>query len=123
MWSWCSSMRGFEELVSSLVHWLILILEAIGVLIVGVGALIAAVRLLLGLAPGFSADFDRIRLSFARYLVLGLEFQLAVDILSTAVAPSWEQIGRLAVIAVIRTGLNYFLIHEMRMEQKQIRGE
>ena len=116
-------MRGFEELVGSLVQWLILIVEAIGVLIVGGGALIATARLLLGLAPGFSADFDRIRMSFARYLVLGLEFQLAVDILSTAVAPTWEQIGRLAVIAVIRTGLNFFLIHEMRMEQSRIQGE
>ena len=48
-----------------------------------------------------------------RYLALALEFQLGADILSTAIAPSWEQIGKLGAIAVIRTALNYFLMREM----------
>jgi uncharacterized membrane protein len=43
-----------------------------------------------------------------------LEFQLAADILSTAIAPSWDRIGKLAAIAVIRTALNYFLVLELR---------
>lgn len=50
----------------------------------------------------------------SRYLAL--EFQLGSDILSTAVAPSWDQIGKLAAIAVIRTVLNYFLTKEMGEE-------
>ena len=68
------------------------------------------------LAARGSADFSAVRLSFARYLALALEFQLAADILSTAVAPTWERIGKLGAIAVIRTGLNYFLTREMRDE-------
>ena len=48
----------------------------------------------------------------------GLEFQLGADILSTAVAPSWEQIGKLGAIAVIRTGLNFFLSMEMQSERR-----
>lgn len=47
------------------------------------------------------------------------EFQLGADILSTAIAPSWEQIGRLGAIAVIRTGLTYFLTREMREERER----
>jgi uncharacterized membrane protein len=39
--------------------------------------------------------------------------QLAADVLSTAIAPSWDQIGKLGAIAVIRTALNYFLRREM----------
>ena len=61
-------------------------------------------------------SFNPIRLAFARYLTLALELQLAADILSTSVAPSWDRIGKLAAIAVIRTALNYFLSKEMEHE-------
>ena len=44
-----------------------------------------------------------------RYLSLALEFQLASDILSTSISPTWDEIGKLAATAVIRTGLNFFL--------------
>jgi uncharacterized membrane protein len=56
-------------------------------------------------------------------LALALEFQLGADILSTAIAPSWEQIGKLGAIAVIRTALNFFLSKEMQDERKQGGGE
>jgi len=48
-------------------------------------------------------------LRYARWLIAGLTFQLAADIIVTASAPTWDDIGRLAAIAVIRTFLNYFL--------------
>lgn len=60
------------------------------------------------------ADFVAERLKLARYLALALEFHLGADILSTAIAPSWDQIGKLAAIAVIRTALNFFLMQELR---------
>ena len=43
------------------------------------------------------------------WLLLGLEFELGADIIRSAIAPSWAQLGQLAAIAVIRTFLNYFL--------------
>jgi len=63
-------------------------------------------------------NYNKIRLLLARYLALALEFQLGADILSTAISPSWDQIGKLGAIAVIRTALNYFLSMEMREERK-----
>jgi uncharacterized membrane protein len=39
----------------------------------------------------------------------GLTFQLANDIFISARAPTWDDIGRLAAIAFIRTFLNFFL--------------
>lgn len=48
-------------------------------------------------------------LGLARWLVLSLEFQLASDVLHTAVAPTWTEIGRVAALALIRTFLNYTL--------------
>jgi hypothetical protein len=46
-------------------------------------------------------------------LALALEFLLGADILRTAVEPSWDEIGRLAAIAAIRTALNFFLQREI----------
>ncbi|UCA12911.1 DUF1622 domain-containing protein [Aeromonas enteropelogenes] len=63
--------------------------------------------------------FPRIRLCFGSWLILALEFQLAADILATTIAPSQEELIRLAVIAVIRTFLNYFLGKELEEQRKQ----
>jgi len=46
---------------------------------------------------------------FAVWLLLGLEFELAADIIRTAISPTWTDIGQLGAIATIRTVLNYFL--------------
>lgn len=59
------------------------------------------------------ASQDSIRIRLGRWLSLGLEFELAADILLTAVAPTWDEIGKLASIIVLRTVLNYFLQREI----------
>ena len=110
-----------EGTVEQAVQWLRLVVETTGALIVALGivlALWAFVRTLLRGADPAAAEegFNRVRLTLARYLALALEFQLGADILSTAIAPSWEAIGKLGAIAIIRTLLNYFLEREMRAE-------
>lgn len=60
-----------------------------------------------------------IRQNLGRSLALSLEFLLGADILQTAVAPTWDDIGKLAAIAVLRTGLNYFLALELKEEKTQ----
>ncbi len=107
-------MGGAEELLQGLVGWLRLAAESISVLIIGIGVL---VTLYDGVRARISTGRDvyqgtRIRLG--HFLVLGLEFQLASDILMTAMAPSWRQLGQLAAIAAIRTFLNFFLLREQR---------
>jgi uncharacterized membrane protein len=52
-------------------------------------------------------------LRFAIWILLALEFALAADIIRTAIAPTWDEIGKLAAIAVIRTGLNWFLAKDI----------
>jgi uncharacterized membrane protein len=61
----------------------------------------------------------QVRLALGRWLALGLEFALAADILRTAVAPTWRDIGQLAAIAVLRTGLNYGLEREIAREERK----
>lgn len=107
---------GIEEWVISAVLWLKLGVETMGALVIGIGVIVATGQFIRRFFSSGSRDYNPIRLTLARHLALALEFQLGADILSTAVAPSWDQIGKLGAIAVIRTALNYFLMREMREE-------
>ena len=98
--------------------WLAAGTEAVAALIIGLAVVQATVRALAAFfrhstagtpARHAYADKEEIRLRLGRWLALGLEFLLAADILRTAVAPTWNEIGQLAAIAVLRTALNYFL--------------
>ena len=113
------SEAGIEEIVVVAVLWLKLVIEAIGGLVIGAGMTFAVVGFARSSFPPLAADFARVRLTLARFLSIALEFQLGADILSTAVAPTWDAIGKLGAIAVIRTALNYFLTREMHDEKER----
>jgi uncharacterized membrane protein len=106
-----------EAQVRSSVDWLRLLVETLGAVVIAVGVVIALTGLIRHALTERGNSFTPIRLAFARYLTLALELQLAADILSTSVAPTWERIGKLAAIAIIRTALNYFLNKEMKEER------
>jgi uncharacterized membrane protein len=55
-----------------------------------------------------------IRLNLGKSLAIALELLLGADILKTAIAPSWDEIGKLAAIAALRTALNYFLERDLK---------
>lgn len=107
-------LGGAEELLRFAVLWLKLAVEVTGAAMIGVGVAAACQTWGNVLRSGKGDAFIESRLQLARFLALALELQLGADILSTAVAPSWDQIGKLASIAVIRTALNYFLQREMK---------
>jgi len=65
---------------------------------------------------------EDIRLRLGRWLALALEFELGADILRTAIAPTWAEIGQLAAIATIRTLLNYFLQQEIDRAARRQQG-
>ena len=109
--------EAVESSVRSGVEWLRLLVETLGALVIAMGIVVAVIGLLRHAFRERGTGFNPVRLSLARYLALALELQLAADILSTAIAPSWDQIGKLAAIAVIRTVLNHFLNREMKEEQ------
>lgn len=111
-----------EELLRDVANVLVTVVEAVGALVIFVGALWAALRfVVLGLRYRTDAHFTPVRLLLGRFLTLGLEFQLAADVLRTAIAPSFNQIGQLAAIATIRTALNFFLRREIEQEQRQLK--
>jgi len=108
--------QGTEGTIVAIVEWLVLAVETMGAAIIATGVVVAAIGLLRVALGHPGTDFFTVRLDLARYLAVALEFQLGADILSTAISPSWDQIGKLGAIAVIRTALNYFLMLEMSME-------
>ena len=114
---------GIEETLGNLILWLKLFVEVTGAVLIGVGAIIAMSRLLKVFGSPSLGGYEKTRLVLARFLSLALEFQLAADILATAVSPSWTQVGKLGAIAVIRTALNFFLAREMKEEQEEIAAE
>lgn len=85
-------------------------IDAIALVIVVIGTIEAAwngVTLMFGSPNGH--EKRAVWLRYGRWLVAALTFQLGADIIETSIAPTWDDVGRLAVIAVIRTLLNYFL--------------
>ena len=110
--------------------WLIVFTEPVVVVIDGMALLIVAVASVHAFATAVSLFWADLRgrpgdgharrtlwLTYGRWLVAALTFQLAADIIESSIAPSWKEVGMLAAVALIRTFLNYFLerdIEEIR---------
>ena len=109
-----------ESALRTLVDTMVRLIEACGAIVIMIGALVAIVKFVAALGRRDINQFSSVRLTLARFLVLGLEFQLAADVLRTAISPSFAEIGKLAAIAAIRTLLNYFLNREIAQEQHEI---
>ena len=107
-----------EPAIVTAVQWLRLCVEAVGALVICIGVVLAVYGFIRHFRDQQSSNFNDVRLTLGKFLALALEFQVGADILSTAIAPSWEQIGKLASIAAIRTLLNYFLIREIQSQKR-----
>src|SRR5215469_16609014 len=88
-------------------------------LIIAYGAIEALYRAVRSIAARRSTLEQRkdVWLNFGFWLLLGLEFELAADIVRTAVSPTWTDIGQLAAIGMIRTFLNYFLEKDLQKNE------
>jgi uncharacterized membrane protein len=102
-------------------EWLIIIsehaivaIDIIALLVVLFGTVEVVVSMLrLAVADTTEREKSQIWLRYGRWLVVALTFQLAADIIETSITTSWEAVGRIAAVAVIRTFLNYFLERDL----------
>ena len=109
----------FLAVSKSLIEFAARSVEFAAALIISLAALQATVKaLLLFFRRASPLEKNEVRLTLARWLALALEFELAADILNTAVTPTWSDIEKLAAIATLRTALNYFLERELQQESK-----
>lgn len=109
-------MHGLEAGVIAVADGIQVVFEAASVLVVALGGVAFFVALVSSRTAGRAAHARR---TLARYLVIALELQLAADIIATATNPSLQELGKLAAIAVIRTFLNYFLVLELKNEERR----
>lgn len=112
-----------EEWLRTAVFLLVRLVEAGGAIVIFIGAALGFGRFAFVAFRRTPEHFTPVRLNLGRFLALGLEFQLASDLLRTAVAPSFEEIGKLAAVAAIRTALNFFLSREIAEERRELSGE
>ena len=110
------------DLFKQITIWLANGVEGAAAIVIGLAAVegtVGALFLFLprrrrAAVPGSAQDAkEAVRLRLGRWLAVALEFETAADILRTAVAPTWTEIGQLAAIVVLRTALNYFLQREI----------
>lgn len=111
----------YIEILEKISLLITIILDSIGVVIVITGAYRATKTLLQKKFLGEHKKSHRInlnilRLDFGYALVLALEFFLAGDIVRTIISPSWDDLGKLGALVVIRTVLSFFLNKEIKLK-------
>jgi len=113
-----------KELFTLTTEYAVIVINWIALVIILAGTVEAFIRAFTVMLSSSSSHLDRsVWLRFSRWLVAGLTFQLAADIIETSAAPNWDDIGRIAAIALIRTFLNYFLerdIEDIRKRQEEV---
>jgi uncharacterized membrane protein len=103
-------MTALTEVFAAIAGIAATLIEIAAVFFIVVGASKAACQSFLSLFRATTLkERKRIWVHFATWLLLGLELELAADIIRSVVAPTWQDIGKLAAIAAVRTLLNYFL--------------
>ena len=92
----------------------VIAIDAFGLIVIVIGAIEGFIRALRAMFSSPTGHERRdIWLRFGRWLIAGLTFQLAADIIETSITTSWQAVARLGAIAVIRTFLNYFLERDL----------
>src|SRR5262245_62754893 len=112
-----------REWLVTLTEPAVVVIDAMALLVVVIGTVEAFFDGLRAMVTSkLGHERREIWLRFARWLVAGLTFQLAADIIETSIRTSWEAIAQLGAIAVIRTFLNFFLerdLAEVRERQRE----
>ena len=98
--------------VDQALHGIATVIEVTGVAIIVIAALIASVLFLVRgfRSSGWSEAYRGYRANLGRGILLGLELLVTPDIIGTvAVTPSFQSLGVLALIVLIRTFLSFSL--------------
>lgn len=106
-------MNAFEATIQLWIGYLVPLVEACGALVVVLGVAQTIVPYLRSFLSHDPLHMAGLRLHLGQSMVMGLEFQVAADILKTALSPSWNDVALLAALIGVRTVLNYMLEREL----------
>ena len=112
-----------REWLTLITEYVVLWIDAVALVVI-VLATAQVVVGMLRLVGGRATNHQRreVWMTYARWLIAGLTLQLAADIVETSITTDWEAVARVAVIALIRTFLNYFLekdFNELREREER----
>jgi uncharacterized membrane protein len=112
-----------ESLLQQVSHYVALAIQAVAVLVVALGTVQAVVGMTRVTLAGSGREAQRtVWVHYARWLVAALTFQLAGDVVGTSFSPTWDEVGKLAAVAAIRTVMSFFLDREIE-EANRLRLE
>ena len=119
-------MNAIEEAVLLVIGHLVPIVEACGALVVMLGVVRTVVQQFRRLFPLDPTCVAGMRLQLAESLVIGLDFQVAADVLKTAISPTWNDLLRLAAVIGLRAVLGYLLereVHKLCRQTEPVQGK
>lgn len=105
-----------SDVITPIAEWCASVIEALGVGIITVIALYALFHAVTRLLKKEEKEsiFQELRQQLGRGILLGLEFLIAADIIYTvAVELTFETVGVLAVVVLVRTFLSFTLEVEL----------
>jgi uncharacterized membrane protein len=102
-----------EEALRTAMGYVVPVVEACGALVILIEVVRTIVQYLLVCVRRECVEMRPMRVRLGQAMVMGLEFQVAADILKTALAPTWNDILQLAALIALRTVLNFLLEREL----------
>jgi uncharacterized membrane protein len=106
-------MPEIESALARILSYIIPVVEACGALVVILGVGRAIVAYVQSYFSHGRIAVAPLRVQLGQSMVVGLEFQVAADVLRTAANPAWDDVLFLAVLITIRTVLNFLLEWEL----------
>ena len=97
-----------------IIGYIVNVISIFGLVVIGWGIILVVKDFILDLFSDDARSKRLLRQKLGSYLILGLEFFIAADIIRTITRPGWNDIGMLAAIIALRTVLSYFLGQELR---------
>ena len=107
-----SSLEALSILAASIIGY-------VGVSIMAYGAVKSAIHFILSTVRGQN-HLPYIRIDLGKHLALGLEFLVGKDIIESLIHPSWDDLGKLAVIIALRTFITLMLSYELKEIKEEI---
>lgn len=109
-----SKATFIQQYAEPIAHTISSAVEIIAAVLIGIAVLVALRNYILMFAKGAIISQRDIRIQFGSSVAVALELLLGADVIATAVAPTWDDIAKLAAIATIRTALNFFLERDLK---------
>ena len=104
-------MANIEHIFEMVVHFCILLIELAGTVVIVWSMFRGFV--------GFVRKDENTRIQLAQGIMLGLEFKIGSEVLRSVIVSSWNELGTLAAIILLRSLLTLLLHWEIEAEEKR----